>query len=189
MEGGGERLGVTSRNNYLCHHYLGLLSSNDFCTVTHHHRPHPLPPPLPPQVSLFFVNYVVIKAFGGYAVELSRASGWLSAAVKRLLTRDWTARDRRRELIGLRSITNPGGFYYGKYFAQQLVVFVIVCRYVRTSTRLSSSVVGLRFYAVCFQQKIGVLQFHTDVVAFVTHIYFHPHYRVTPTATLLWRRL
>lgn len=82
-----------------------------------------------PKVAGYFTDYVLIKAFSGQTLEISRFTSWLMHQSRRLIWWDLTPRDRRAVVLGLRDFLDPGWFPYGKYIAQDLLSMSIIMTY------------------------------------------------------------
>ena len=82
-----------------------------------------------PRISMFYFDYCVIKVGVGLSLELTRTSAFFQAGLKALFCDDLTAQQRTKMVIGCRSITRSGGFYYGRFLAEHCLVFVLVFVY------------------------------------------------------------
>ncbi|GMH54720.1 hypothetical protein TrRE_jg4043, partial [Triparma retinervis] len=81
------------------------------------------------RISNFYIDYVVIKTGVGLSLELTRFSAFFQAGVKALFSDDLTAQQREKMVIGCRSITRSGGWYYGRFLAEHCLVFVLIFTY------------------------------------------------------------
>jgi hypothetical protein len=78
-----------------------------------------------PRMSSFFITLVTMKTFLGLGVELVRALHIVQNILRFPLMRNATLRQKKRVLIGLRAIDDPGWFPYHKILAQDMLVVVI----------------------------------------------------------------
>ena len=80
-----------------------------------------------PRTSSFFISFVILKTFLGLGVELVRVVSLFQAIGRFFLFPNSTLRTKRKVLLGMRPIDDPGWFSYHKLLAQdQLVVVVSV---------------------------------------------------------------
>ncbi len=83
-----------------------------------------------PKMAGFFCNYVIIRAFSGLALELTRVTSLIAAWIHVWITRNETVRSHRKRIIyGIRAYTNPGAFPYGRVLAQDLLVLTVCMTY------------------------------------------------------------
>ena len=78
-----------------------------------------------PRMSSFFITLVTMKTFLGLGVELVRALHIVQNILRFPFMRNATLRQKKRVLIGLRAIDDPGWFPYHKILAQDMLVLVI----------------------------------------------------------------
>lgn len=78
-----------------------------------------------PRMSSFFITLVTMKTFLGLGVELVRALHIVQNILRYPLLRNATLRQKKRVVIGLRAIDDPGWFPYHKILAQDMLVVVI----------------------------------------------------------------
>jgi hypothetical protein len=78
-----------------------------------------------PRMSSFFITLVTMKTFLGLGVELVRALHIVQNILRYPLMRNATLRQKKRVVIGLRAIDDPGWFPYHKILAQDMLVVVI----------------------------------------------------------------
>jgi len=79
-----------------------------------------------PKIANFYINYVCIKWGVGLPMELTRIFAFAQAGMKAVVSNDNTAQQRLRMIVGCRSLTRTGGFYFGRFLAEHCFVFVIV---------------------------------------------------------------
>jgi hypothetical protein len=101
-----------------------------------------------PQVSNFFIDYILIKWGCGLGMELTRFACFFQAAIKALLSNDYTRQQREKMMLGCRSISRSGGFYFGKFLAEHCLVFTIVMVYSIIAPLILP--IGLIYFASCF---------------------------------------
>ncbi|GMH80812.1 hypothetical protein TrST_g10630 [Triparma strigata] len=82
-----------------------------------------------PRISNFYLDYIVIKIGVGLSLEITRLSAFFQAGLKAIFSDDLTAQQREKMVIGCRSITRSGGFYYGRFLAEHCLVFVLIFAY------------------------------------------------------------
>ena len=70
------------------------------------------------RISNFYIDYVVIKTGVGLSLELTRFSAFFQAGIKAIFSDDLTAQQREKMVIGCRSLTRSGGYYYGRFLAE-----------------------------------------------------------------------
>lgn len=78
-----------------------------------------------PRMSSFFITFVFIKTFLGLGVELSRGVSLLQAVFRYIIFPNATLRTKRKVVIGLRAVDDPGWFPFHKILAQDMLVVVI----------------------------------------------------------------
>ncbi|GMH78867.1 hypothetical protein TL16_g07961 [Triparma laevis f. inornata] len=82
-----------------------------------------------PRISNFYLDYIIIKIGVGLSLEITRLSAFFQAGLKAMFSDDLTAQQREKMVIGCRSITRSGGFYYGRFLAEHCLVFVLIFAY------------------------------------------------------------
>ncbi len=83
-----------------------------------------------PKMAGFFCNYVIIRAFSGLSLELTRVASLISAWIHVWISRNETVRNHRKRVIyGIRAYTNSGAFPYGRVLAQDLLVLTVCMTY------------------------------------------------------------
>eukprot|EP00611_Tribonema_gayanum_P023537 TRINITY_DN496_c0_g1_i6.p1 TRINITY_DN496_c0_g1~~TRINITY_DN496_c0_g1_i6.p1 ORF type:complete len:942 (+),score=353.08 TRINITY_DN496_c0_g1_i6:140-2965(+) len=82
-----------------------------------------------PKVAGFFCDYVTIRALTTTSLELIRVPALLVAWIRSCTPLSNTKRDADRVVCGLRTYDNPGSFYYGQTFAQDLLVLTLIMTY------------------------------------------------------------
>ncbi len=66
-----------------------------------------------PNISSFYIAYIMIKVLCSHPMELSRMSSFLVAGIRWLFTDDLTEAQRATRILGCNALERPGGFYYG----------------------------------------------------------------------------
>ncbi len=84
-----------------------------------------------PKMAGFFCNYVIIRAFSGLSLELTRVTSLISAWVHVWISRnDEIPRNHRKRIIyGLRAYADPGSFPYGRFLAHDLLILTVCLTY------------------------------------------------------------
>eukprot|EP00980_Cylindrotheca_fusiformis_P015080 scaffold4157_cov136-Cylindrotheca_fusiformis.AAC.30 len=78
-----------------------------------------------PNLSSFFITFVIIKAFFGLGLELVRTVSIAQAIIRYLCVPNMTLRKARSVILGCRAIDDPGWFPFHKILAQDMLVVVI----------------------------------------------------------------
>ena len=81
------------------------------------------------RISCFYIDYVTIKIGCGLSLEITRFSCFFQAGIKAIFSNDLTAQQRENMVIGCRSLTRSGGFYYGRFLAEHCLSFVLIFTY------------------------------------------------------------
>jgi len=66
-----------------------------------------------PNISSFYIAYIMIKVLCSHPMELSRMSSFFVAGIRWLFTDDLTEAQRATRILGCNALERPGGFYYG----------------------------------------------------------------------------
>ena len=84
-----------------------------------------------PRMSGFFTAYILVKAFAGFGMEITRIAARLMSILKALFTPNLTRREKNTAYFGggLRNILDPGWFPFGKIYAQDMLLVVICATY------------------------------------------------------------
>jgi len=83
-----------------------------------------------PKSSAFYIQFIIIRTFAGLGVELARINRFLLAGIKYILAGpDVTEHQRETPVLGCRSIDRPGPLYYGRYYADALLVYLLSIAY------------------------------------------------------------
>jgi len=83
-----------------------------------------------PKSSAFYVQFIMIRTFAGLGFEIARINPFLLACVKFLLSgTDMTPQQRENPVLGCRSFDRPGPLYYGRAYADALLVFLFSIAY------------------------------------------------------------
>lgn len=84
-----------------------------------------------PKMGGFFTNYLIMKAFTGLGMEITRIPAAFSAFFKWAFTSNVTPRDRNEQVLfgSVRSLSNPGWFPFAKIYAQDTLLVVVCCTY------------------------------------------------------------
>ncbi len=83
-----------------------------------------------PKMAGFFCNYVIIRAFSGLSLELTRVTSLVSAWIHVWISRNETLHNQRMRIIyGIRAYADPGAFPYGRVFAHDLLVLTVCLTY------------------------------------------------------------
>lgn len=84
-----------------------------------------------PKMGGFFTNYLIMKAFTGLGMEITRIPAAFSAFLKWAFTSNVTPRDRNEQVLfgSVRSLSNPGWFPFAKIYAQDTLLVVVCCTY------------------------------------------------------------
>ena len=78
-----------------------------------------------PRMSSFFISLVTMKSFLGLGVELVRAISIVQSLLRYLIVPNATLRMKKRVILGMRAIDDPGWFPFHKILAQDMLVVVI----------------------------------------------------------------
>lgn len=78
-----------------------------------------------PRLSSFFISLVTMKTFLGLGVELVRAISIVQSLLRFLIARNATLRMKKKIIVGMRAIDDPGWFPFHKILAQDMLVVVI----------------------------------------------------------------
>lgn len=78
-----------------------------------------------PNISSFYIAYIMIKVLCSHPMELTRMSSYAVAAVRWCLTDDLTETQKATRILGCNALERPGGFYYGRVYADNAFVFTI----------------------------------------------------------------
>jgi len=66
-----------------------------------------------PNISSFYIAYIMIKVLCSHPMELSRMSSFLVAGIRWCFTDDLTEAQKATRILGCNALERPGGFYYG----------------------------------------------------------------------------
>lgn len=78
-----------------------------------------------PNISSFYIAYIMIKVLCSHVMELSRMSSYFVAVLRWCFTDDLTEAQKATRILGCNALERPGGFYYGRVYADNLFVFTI----------------------------------------------------------------
>lgn len=78
-----------------------------------------------PRMSSFFISLVTMKTFLGLGVELVRALHIVQSLLRYFLFPNATLRMKKKVILGMRAIDDPGWFPFHKILAQDMLVVVI----------------------------------------------------------------
>mmetsp|Transcript_3109 Transcript_3109/g.5787 ORF Transcript_3109/g.5787 Transcript_3109/m.5787 type:complete len:1064 (-) Transcript_3109:263-3454(-) len=78
-----------------------------------------------PRMSSFFISLVTMKTFLGLGVELVRALHIVQSLLRYIFFPKATLRMKKKVLLGMRAIDDPGWFPFHKILAQDMLVVVI----------------------------------------------------------------
>lgn len=101
-----------------------------------------------PRMSGFFTAYILIKAFAGFGMEITRIAARAMSILKALCTPNLTRREKNAAYLGggLRNILDPGWFPFGKIYAQDMLLVVICATYACISPLILLA--GLCYFAI-----------------------------------------
>jgi len=66
-----------------------------------------------PNISSFYIAYIMIKVLCSHPMELSRMSSFFVAGIRWFFTDDLTEAQKAARILGCNALERPGGFYYG----------------------------------------------------------------------------
>jgi len=78
-----------------------------------------------PRMSSFFISLVTMKSFLGLGVELVRAISIVQSLLRYIIVPNATLRQKKKVIIGMRAIDDPGWFPFHKILAQDMLVVII----------------------------------------------------------------
>jgi hypothetical protein len=78
-----------------------------------------------PRMSSFFITLVTMKSFLGLGVELVRAISIVQSLLRYIIVPNATLRQKKKVIIGMRAIDDPGWFPFHKILAQDMLVVII----------------------------------------------------------------
>ena len=101
-----------------------------------------------PRMSGFFTAYILVKAFAGFGMEITRIAARLMSMLKAICTPNLTRREKNAAYLGggLRNILDPGWFPFGKIYAQDMLLVVICATYACISPLILLA--GLCYFAI-----------------------------------------
>ncbi len=102
-----------------------------------------------PKMAGFFCNYVIIRAFSGLSLELTRVTSLISAWFHVWISRNETLHNQRRRVIhGIRAYVDPGAFPYGRIFAHDLLVLTVCLTYACLAPLIL--IAGILFFSMSY---------------------------------------
>ena len=78
-----------------------------------------------PRMSSFFITLVTMKSFLGLGFELVRAISIVQSLLRYLIVPNATLRMKKKVILGMRAIDDPGWFPFHKILAQDMLVVII----------------------------------------------------------------